>query len=86
MRNTPEIIQEHVTHAKLPLVPTVIALDATGAVANVLQDSTPIIEALEEQHPLPLSILPPDPTRRFLAALIEEFADEWSNKWMVSPR
>jgi len=67
-------------HAKLPLVPLV--LDPEG---NAYQDSTPIIEMLEARFPEP-SIHPPDPARAFLSALLEEYGDEWGNKWMFHYR
>jgi glutathione S-transferase len=67
-------------YAKLPLVPLVIGPDD-----RAMQDSTPIIEALEAKFPEP-SIHPPDPASAFLSALIEEFGDEWGNKWMFHYR
>ena len=67
-------------HAKLPLIPLVLMPDDTS-----FQDSTPIIERFEAQHPDP-SIHPDDPTAAFVSALIEEFGDEWGNKWMFHYR
>ncbi len=67
-------------HAKLPLVPLVVCPDG-----QVLQDSTPIIEALEARYPEP-SIHPDEPVARFVSELLEEFGDEWGNKWMFHYR
>lgn len=73
----PELYQQH---AKLPLIPLVITPDE-----QALQDSTPIIASIEARHPEP-SIYPPDPVCRFISTLLEEFADEWGNKWMFHYR
>ena len=71
-----ETTAEYKKYARLPIVPAVATPDDQG-----LQDSTPIIEAMESRFVEP-SIHPSDPTLRFLSELIEEFADEWGNKWM----
>ncbi len=67
-------------HAKVPLVPLVVTPEDIG-----IQDSTPIIEALEAVHSEP-SIHPQDPALSFISALIEELGDEWGNKWMFHYR
>ena len=67
-------------HAKLPLIPLVITPEGEG-----LQDSTPIIEHFEAKASGP-SIVPDDPALAFLSALVEEYADEWGNKWMFHYR
>ena len=67
---------EYEKHAKMPIIPLVISPDGTG-----IQDSTPIIDQVEKLHPEP-SIHPTDTVVRFISALIEEFGDEWGNKWM----
>jgi glutathione S-transferase len=66
--------------AKLPLIPLVITPEGEG-----LQDSTPIIEAIERRFPEP-SITPDDPIAAMVSVLLEEFADEWGNKWMFHYR
>jgi glutathione S-transferase len=66
--------------AKLPLVPLLVMPDG-----SVLQDSTPIIERLEQVHPEP-SIHPPGPVAAFVSALLEEYGDEWGNKPMFHYR
>jgi glutathione S-transferase len=66
--------------AKMPIIPLVITPEGTG-----IQDSTPIIDNIEKLHPEP-SIHPADPVARFISALIEEFGDEWGNKWMFHYR
>ena len=77
---SPAVQAEFQKYAKLPLVPLVVTPDGVG-----IQDSTPIIEQLETRHPEP-SIVPADPTLAFLSALLEEYGDEWGNKWMFHYR
>ena len=67
-------------HARLPLIPLVVTPEDAG-----IQDSTPIIEALEAKFPSP-EIHPPGLIARFVSALLEEFGDEWGNKWMFHMR
>jgi glutathione S-transferase len=81
VRNTPELQQEHAQHAKLPLVPLVAVPDGSEA----FQDSTPIIENFEAERPTP-TIHPASVPLRFVSELLEEFADEWGNKWMFHYR
>jgi glutathione S-transferase len=71
---------EYAKYAKVPIVPLVVTPEGEG-----IQDSTPIIERLEADHPEP-SIHPADPALRFLSALLEEVGDEWGNKWMFHYR
>lgn len=71
---------EYDKYAKMPIIPLVITPDGTG-----IQDSTPIIDAMEKLHPEP-SIHPDDTIARFISALTEEFGDEWGNKWMFHYR
>ncbi len=63
-------------YAKLPLVPLVVAPDDEG-----IQDSTPILDRFEAEYPEP-SVHPDDPVAAFVSVLLEEFGDEWGNKWM----
>lgn len=67
-------------YARLPLIPLVVTPDQRG-----MQDSTPIIEALDPLYPEP-GLWPADPTLSFLAILLEEFGDEWGNKLMFHHR
>jgi glutathione S-transferase len=67
-------------HAKLPLIPLLLAPDGTA-----MQDSTPILEHLEARFPEP-SIHPPTPETGFVSALLEEYGDEWVNKPMFHYR
>ncbi|MEM7413388.1 MAG: glutathione S-transferase family protein [Myxococcota bacterium] len=71
---------EYQQHAKLPIIPLVVGSDG-----SVQQDSTPILETFEAAHPEP-SIHPDDSIAAFVSALLEEFGDEWGNKWMFHYR
>lgn len=71
---------EYQRYAKLPIIPVVVTPEG-----EALQDSTPIIETIEYRVPEP-SIHPPDEGLRFLSELLEEFGDEWGNKWMFHYR
>ncbi|MES1156501.1 MAG: glutathione S-transferase family protein [Alphaproteobacteria bacterium] len=72
--------QEYARYAKQNLSPLLV-----DAADNVLQDSTPTIEKLEQLYPEP-SIVPADPALAFIAALIEDYADEWLSKAMFHYR
>jgi acetyl esterase/lipase/glutathione S-transferase len=50
-----------------------------------MQDSTPIIEAMETRFPEP-ALQPADPALAFVSALVEEYGDEWGNKPMFHYR
>ncbi len=65
-------------YAKLPLVPLVVTPEGEG-----VQDSTPIIERFEKVSPV---LTPDDHALGFLSALLEEYGDEWGNKWMFHYR
>src|SRR6185295_8984487 len=67
-------------YAKMPIIPLVVTPDGIG-----IQDSTPIIDQVEKLHPEP-QVHPAEPATRFISALIEEFGDEWGNKWMFHYR
>ena len=71
---------EYEKYARVPIIPLVVTPDGTG-----IQDSTPIIDAMEKLYPEP-SIHPDDAVASFVSALIEEFGDEWGNKWMFHYR
>jgi glutathione S-transferase len=73
-------MEEYRRFAKLPLIPLVVTPEGEG-----LQDSTPIIEEMERRHPTP-PLAPSDPTLAFVAALLEEYGDEWGNKPMFHYR
>ena len=71
---------EYQRYAKIPIIPLVVTPDEKS-----MQDSTPIIDAIEQQFPEP-AIHPTDPVCQFISTLLEEFGDEWGNKWMFHLR
>ena len=71
---------EYEKHARMPIIPLVVMPEGKG-----IQDSTPIIDAIEKLYPEP-PINPADIVASFISALIEEFGDEWGNKWMFHYR
>jgi glutathione S-transferase len=75
-----ETMADYQKYAKIPIIPLVVTPDEEG-----MQDSTPIMEAIDERFPDP-STHPPDPTTGFLSLMLEEFGDEWGNKWMFHLR
>lgn len=77
---SPAVQAEFQKYAKLPLVPLVVTPEGEG-----VQDSTPILERFEASTPEP-STIPADPALAFISALLEEYGDEWGNKWMFHYR
>ena len=71
---------EYQRHAKIPMIPLVVTPDEQG-----IQDSTPIIDRIEALYPQP-SVHPGDAVASFVSMLLEEFGDEWGNKWMFHYR
>ncbi|MEP1471007.1 MAG: glutathione S-transferase family protein [Halieaceae bacterium] len=77
---TLSVQQEYGEYFRIPVIPLVVTPDDQS-----MQDSTPIMEAMEAQH-TEHAADPSDPTLKFLSALLEEFGDEWGNKWMFHYR
>ena len=77
---TQERMGEFSELAKLPLIPLVVTPEG-----EAWQDSTPILEKLDRRHPEP-SIHPGETRSAFVSVLLEEFGDEWGNKWMFHYR
>ena len=77
---TPAIQEEYKALFKIPVIPLLVSPDGTG-----MQDSTPILERIESQIAEP-SVQPADPALALVSSLLEEFGDEWGNKWMFHLR
>ncbi len=75
-----DTLADYQKFAKLPLIPLVVTPDDEG-----IQDSTPILEALEQRFP-ESTTHPAEPMAKFISQLLEEFGDEWGNKWMFHLR
>ena len=71
---------EYQKYAKLPIIPLLVMPDE-----KPLQDSTPIMDSMEELFP-DRSTHPSDPVANFVSLLLEEFGDEWCNKLMFQYR
>jgi glutathione S-transferase len=82
---SPAVQAEFQKYAKLPLVPLVVTPPGANGESEGVQDSTPVIERLEAGRTEP-SIVPEDPALAFISALLEEYGDEWGNKWMFHYR
>jgi len=66
-----------IAHVKPPVIPVLHCPNDEWLV-----DSTPMIDKLDPILGGERSIIPPDPTNRFLSYLFEDLADEWSTKAM----
>ncbi|MHA7837136.1 MAG: glutathione S-transferase family protein [bacterium] len=75
-----ETMAEYQAFARIPIIPLVVTPDEEG-----IQDSTPIMEKIDAHFPEP-STHPEDPISAFVSRLLEEFGDEWGNKWMFHLR
>lgn len=82
---SPAVQAEFQKYAKLPLIPLVVTPPGPNGEAEGLQDSTPILERFEASHREPRAT-PDDPALAFVSALLEEYGDEWGNKWMFHYR
>lgn len=75
-----ETMADYQKLARIPIIPLVVTPDGQG-----IQDSTPIMEKIDTLFPEP-STHPEDPIAAFVSWLLEEFGDEWGNKWMFHLR
>ena len=77
---SPANADEFQKYARLPIVPLIITPEKEG-----IQDSTPIMDKMEEFFPEPKSN-PDDEILKFISILLEEYSDEWGNKHMFHYR
>ena len=68
---TPELLQEVADQTGIFQIPQVLCPDGSWLV-----DTTLIIDYLDRMHPEPVTT-PIDPEARFVALLLEDYADEW---------
>ncbi|GAB5455241.1 MAG: glutathione S-transferase family protein [Henriciella sp.] len=74
-------VPEGYPEPKVRLLPTFFFPDGGNGELVPVTDSTPIIRRLESDY-AGRSVIPVDPTLKFLNALIEDYADEWLTKAM----
>lgn len=78
-------IPEGYPEPKVRLLPTFFFPDGEDGALVPVTDSTPIIRRLEREHG-DRSVIPSDPTLKFINDLIEDYGDEWLTKAMFHYR
>jgi glutathione S-transferase len=75
-------VGDEVAHIRPPVIP--ILHDPRDD--SFRNDSTPLVEFLEEKHPDARSVVPVNLGAAFLNFLLEDFSDEWATKFMFQHR
>src|SRR6516164_853573 len=75
----------HLPQPRVSLLPQLVGPSGPGGALEARIDSTPLIRALEREHP-GRSVRPPDPVAAFVDSLLEDYADEWLTKAMFHYR